>query len=255
MSDDILNEFKDVDGLEEVIEGIKDIGNFYKVLYKASKTKTDWDIQLDDEVDKLLQVKLARKILKTPIIYKPPLSDVIIRKSFYSLFLLINWVYWIHNPKTYDIGYNKQSKILECIMTSLDNFDKTKSFEEPNEEFYKKLKGIKWDKEGKTLFGKLNGIRWDINYEQLGLKNRNVYITEDHTITFLTACNAVNHNRDKMLEEDVIIAHKTYLKLLNTDITKINVLNEDLNQISPEFNMGSIETSDDELIKERTSKL
>lgn len=256
MTDDILNEFKDVDGLEEIIEGIKDLSNseVHGMLYKASKNKSSWNFELDDEVDEVLQVKYASKILKNPIIYRPPKTDVIIGRNFYSSFLLINWVYWIYDPETNDTGYYKQSKILERIMVLLDDFDRIGSFKEPNEEFYKKLKNTKWDKEGKTLFWKLKDIHYYVDYDIWGIRRvRTINLTEDHTLIFLAACNTVHRNSDQILPEDIVKAFKTYFKLLNTDITKLDVLQKDLNQINPESTVGPIETSDEELIKEKES--
>ena len=222
MTKDILNEFKNIDGLKEVIERIKDINNseIHEMFYKASKNKDRWGLELDSKADELLQVKYANKILKTPIIYKPPKTDVIIRRNFYSAFLLINWIYWIHNPKTNDTGYDEQIKILESLMISLDDFDKIESFKEPNEEFYKKLKNTTWDNNGKNLCEELNNTHGHIVFEKLGIrKGRSIYLTEEYTITFFAACNAVNQGRDKILPEDIVKAYKTYFKLLNTDIS------------------------------------
>ena len=253
-SQNILNEFKDVDGLEEIIHGIKDPSNseIHEMFYKASKNKSRWNLELDNKVDELLQVKYANEILKNPIIYKPPKTDVIIGRNFYSAFLLINWIYLIHDPETNDTGYDKQSKILERVMSLLDDFDRIEPFKGPNEEFYKKLKNIKWDEEGESLHEKITSIHGDIVHEKLGIRRgRSIYLTEHWTLIFLAACNTVNQGRDKILPEDIVKAYKAYFKLLNTDITKLDVLREDLDQISPESNMESIETSGEELIKEK----
>lgn len=44
---------------------------------------------------------------------------------------------------------------------------------------------------------------------------------ENFALTFLASCNVVNQDRDKILAENVVVAYKTYLKLLNTDISKL----------------------------------
>ncbi len=255
MTDDILNQFKDVDGLEEIIKGIKDLSNseVHEMLYKARKNKSSWNFELDDEVDEVLQTKYASKILKNPIIYRPPKTDVIIRRNFYSAFLLINWIYWIHDPETNDTGYDEQSKILERVMILLDDFDRIESFKEPDEEFYKKLKNTKWDEDGKAFHEKIDSIHGDIVHEKLGIRRgRSIFLTERWTLIFLAACNAVNQGRDDILPDDIVKAYKTYFKLLNT-YTKMDVLQEDLDQINPESTVGSIETPDGELIKEKES--
>ena len=106
-------------------------------------------------------------------------------------------------------------------MSLLNDFDKSVNFHPPDEEFYKKLKEIKWDKQGKKLFKKILGIRTDITFVRWG-SGTDVFRSGDNfALTLLAACNAVHHNRNMMLKEDVILAYKTYLKLLNTDISKL----------------------------------
>ncbi len=226
MTDDILNEFKDVGGLGEIIQGIKDLSNseIHEMFYKASKNKDRWGLELDGKADELLQVKYANKIFKNPILYRPPKTDVIIGRNFYSAFLLINWIYWLHDPETSDKGYDKQNEILERVMILLDDFDRIGSFKEPDEEFYKKLKNTKWSEEGKALHEKIDSMHGDIVHEKLGIRRgRSIFLTEHWTLIFLAACNTVNQGRDKILPEDIVKAYKTYFKLLNTYISKLDV--------------------------------
>jgi hypothetical protein len=42
-------------------------------------------------------------------------------------------------------------------------------------------------------------------------------------LTFLVACNAVKHDRDRMIEDDVVIAFKTFYKLIHADIDQISI--------------------------------
>jgi hypothetical protein len=107
-------------------------------------------------------------------------------------------------------------------MCLLDDFDKPIKIQPPDEEFYKKLRKIKWDKQGKKLFNNINRLRGDIG-DVRGMST-DFGTTEYFALGFLAACNAVNQNRSKMLPEDVVVAYRTYLKLLNTDITKLDVL-------------------------------
>ncbi len=106
-------------------------------------------------------------------------------------------------------------------MCTLGNFDKPISFQSPDEEFYKKLKKIKWDKQAKKLFGKIRNIRYHIKDVRWGGKSSTFDTTEYFAIIFLATCNAVNQGRNKILPEDVVVAHKTYFNLLNTDISKL----------------------------------
>ncbi|MGB9979520.1 hypothetical protein [Methanobacterium sp.] len=106
-------------------------------------------------------------------------------------------------------------------MSLLDDFDKPINFQPPDEEFYKKLKKIKWDKTAKKLFVKIRKIRRHIAVVRWGTKSSTFGSGEYFALIFFAACNAVNPGRDKILPEDIVISYKTYLKLLNTDISKL----------------------------------
>jgi hypothetical protein len=108
-------------------------------------------------------------------------------------------------------------------MSLLDDFDEPVNFQPPDKNFYQKLKKIKWNNGGKKLFWKLYDIRGAINLRRWGTETDVFESGENFALTFLAACNAVHQDRDKMLEDDVVRAYKTYLKLLNTDISKLEV--------------------------------
>ncbi|MEN6292421.1 MAG: hypothetical protein ABFD07_10475, partial [Methanobacterium sp.] len=105
----------------------------------------------------------------------------------------------------------------------LCDFDKPGEFQPPDEEFYQRLKKIKWDKTGKKLFSKLDRIRGGVQVDRWGTETHTFGSGENFALTFLAACNTVHQDRDRMLKEDVVMAYKTYLKLLNTDISKLEV--------------------------------
>jgi hypothetical protein len=229
LAEKTLNEFNGVEGLKEVIKGILSLkdSEIYEMFYKASVEGHEKGISVNETEEDLLefsQVKLAYEVLKTPPLYLPSLNDVIISTHFIAMMHVIIWRYYTCTNK--NLSQNDLSKahtiILERIMILLDDFDKSGEFQNPNKEFYQKLRKIKWNKEGKKLFWKLSNIRADIQYNKWG--STDVFRSgENFALTFLAACNAVNQDRGKILSEDVVVAYKTYLKLMDTDITKLEV--------------------------------
>ena len=227
LAEKTLNEFNGVEGLNEVIEGILNLkdSNVYEKFYKVSMEGHEKGISVKENENDLLkfpQVKLAAEVLKDPPLYLPPLNDVIISIHFISMMHIIIWRYYtcIHKNLSHNDLSKAHTVILERIMSLLDDFDKQGGFEKPDKEFYQKLKKIKWDKTGKKLFWKLSEIRAYIQYDKWG--STDVFRSgENFALTFLAACNAVHQDRDKILSEDVVMAYKTYLKLLNTDISKL----------------------------------
>ncbi len=229
IAEETIKKFNDVEDLKEVIDDILSLkdSKVYESFYKASMEGHEKGISVKETKKDLLefpQVKLAAEVLKDPTLYLPPLTDVIISIHFISMMHVIIWRYYTCTNKK--LSHNDLTKahtlILQQIMTLLDNFDKPGEFQPPDKEFYQKLKKIKWNKQGKKLFKKLSDLKFKISVATFD-SNSTFRTGENFALTFLAACNAVHHNRDKMLKEDVIMAYKTYLKLLNTDISKLDV--------------------------------
>lgn len=225
----ILRDFPDVEGLKGVLDDVQSLmdSEIYERVYKASKMdpkETSAYIDTVDDLLKLRQVKLASEVLKNPPLYISSLTGVIVATHFKAIFGLIREIDYAYTQKK--LGHKdtvKEHAILERLMSLLDDFNKPGEFQTPDNEFYKKLKEIKWDKQGKKLHKKIYDILYHLNDVRWG-EASTFSNGENFALTFLAACNAVNQNRNKILPEDVVIAYKTYLKLLNTDITKMNVL-------------------------------
>ncbi|MEN4017399.1 MAG: hypothetical protein PQ975_02195 [Methanobacterium sp.] len=224
----ILRSFPDVGGLKEVLDDVQSLmdSEVYGRMYKASEMDPEEMssyLESADELLKLRQVKLASEILKDPPLYVASLTGVIIfshfKATFGGLIPEIDSAYVQRKLNHKDTL--REHAILERLMSLLDDFDKPKDYPAPDEEFYQKLKKIKWDKQGKKLFKKIDRIRGDIGVVRWVSDSSTFETGENYSLTFLAACNAVNHTRDKILAEDVVVAYKTYLKLLNTDISKL----------------------------------
>jgi hypothetical protein len=227
----ILKDFPDVEGLKEVLDDVQSLmdSEVYGRMYKASEKDPEEKSSYIDTVDDLLklrQVKLASEILKEPPLYIAFLTGVIIFSHFKAIFggliRVIDFVYAQRKLNHKDTL--REHAILERLMSLLDDFDKPKDYQAPDEEFYQKLKKIKWDKQGKKLFKKIDRIRGDVAVVRWVSDSSTFGNGENYSLTFLAACNAVNQNRSKILPEDVVVAYRTYLNLLDTDITKLDVL-------------------------------
>jgi len=228
LAEKTLSEFNGVEGLSEVIDGVLSLkdSEVYERVYKNSKKDPKEMTSYIDTVDDLLelkQVKIASEVLKKPPLYIASLTGVIVATHFEALFVFIGGIHYAYAQKKLNRNSTvKEHAILERLMSLLDNFDKPEEFQKPDKEFYQELKKIKWDKTGKKLFKKLSDLKFEVQFET-GYGSSTFRTGENFALTFLAACNAVHQGRNKILPEDIIVAYKTYLKLLNTDISKLEV--------------------------------
>jgi len=226
----IKTEFGDIPGLDETIKGILSLqeSKIYEKVYEATLKIKRVKIEEQESVDELLkvpQVELASKILKKPIFYLPPFTDVIIATHFIGIISMLDFIRYAYKDKILSKEeLMKNYRLLEGIMSSLDQFDVVKDYGVPDEGYYRKLKQMKWDTQGKRLFQKLEDMRGKVMVDRdWGSASSTFQTGEMFMLGFLAACNALNHQRNSMLPEDVIIAYKTYFKLLNTDISKLEL--------------------------------
>jgi hypothetical protein len=222
----ILKNFPNVKGLKEVLDDVQSLmdSNIYEKVYEASNLEEEIGDFSPPSIEYLLnhyrQDRYSSKVLKNPSINL--FTDNIIFSHYLATTGTIGFVNYVYKKRKLSLSdLDKQHAVLERLMSLLDNFDEFRNFQPPTEEFYEKLKNIGWDRKAKKLFGKINRIRRDIKVVRWGSESTTFGTGENFTLTFLAACSAVNQNRDKILPEDVVVAHKTYFKLLNTDITKL----------------------------------
>ena len=225
---EILNKFNGIEGLNEVVNGVIGLSDseIYKKVYETTKTK-EGKLGGNETVEDLLefpQVKYATKVLKDPPLYVASLTGVIISSHFIGTVSMIDFITYAYKQEDLSPNdLNKNHSILERLMSSLNNFNTVNEYKAPDEEFYKKLKQIKWDKTGKKLFKGMSDLKFEISFEIFRSGFSSFGTGEDFALTFLAACNAVNQSRNKILPEDMVIAYKTYLKLLDTDISKLEM--------------------------------
>ncbi len=224
----ILKEFSEVNGLKEVLDCVQSLmdSEVYDKVYEASNLGEEIGNFSPPSVEYLLehyrQDRYASNVLKNPSLNL--FTDNIIFSHYLATSGTIGDVNYVYKGSKLSLNdLNLQHTVLERLMSLLDNFDKPVNFQPPDEEFYKKLKDIKWDKTAKKLYGKIHRIYRNIAVVRWVSDSSTFGNGEHRLLTFLAACNAVNQGRDKISSEDVVVAHKTYLKLLDTDISKLEV--------------------------------
>ena len=225
----ILRDFPDVKGLKEILDGVQSLmdSEIYEKVYEASNLgEAIGNFSAPSRetlMERYRQDRHAMNVLKDPPVYSPSLfTDTIISTHYLAVTGIIGFINYAYKQSKLSFGdLDNQHLLLEHLMCFLGDFDKPINFPPPDEEFYTKLKKIKWNKQAKKLFGKIRNIRYHIKDVRWGGKSSTFDTTEYFAINFLAACNSVNQGKNKILPEDVIVANRTYLKLLNTDITKL----------------------------------
>jgi len=108
------------------------------------------------------------------------------------------------------------------LIFGLDNFDKIQDWPRPTSEFFQKLKKIRWEnKNTKKFSDTLRLLKANLTMNAFSFPKYVQFIgIEMSVIELIAACSAVKGNREFINKEDVVIGFKTYLKLLNTDVTK-----------------------------------
>jgi len=111
------------------------------------------------------------------------------------------------------------------IVSLLEDFDSDIKTPKPSAEFFKRLGKVKWqNKQVKRLYNHIHGVNFMLMHNKWKGTERassSFCVTEEAFILLLSGCSAVICGRDKINTFDVIKANKTYLKLINTDISRL----------------------------------
>lgn len=165
---------------------------------------------------------------------------------FRSMRPLIETTYYLNSRHPFsweDILNIEFSGLDVCLLFALDQFDQIENIPEPTAEFFQKLGETQiFDKKTSDLYRKLTLIQMHIEGEIFGMNFRDFSTdygpTEDLFLQLLAGCNAVHHNREHIIEEDIIIAYKTFFKLIKTDVTQykaIPELVENMDEDNPDY--------------------
>jgi hypothetical protein len=245
----------EAEGMDEILFKINELkeSDLYVKLMNAFKSETyseGWDTENfadgkrafnKDEVDYVKSLELARRNLHLGGLFNTILTpSMITAKEFLTIHLMIHYTYVVFSGKATDWNDRLNiyfSRLDERLIFGMENFDELKLEDLPEikSKYFKALKKLKWkDKNTKDLYKKLTELMGEIRDYSRDYPNlteragwmTNYGVTEDFFIKTLAACNAVNNNREKIEDQDIIRAYKTFFKLIKTDVTEYKAIPE-----------------------------
>ncbi|MDP3485836.1 MAG: hypothetical protein Q8S06_10090, partial [Methanobacteriaceae archaeon] len=102
------------------------------------------------------------------------------------------------------------------------DFDRIEENPEITNDFFQKLKKIKWEnRKTKDFYSRMERVLRFHAFNGYGVKEASFLTTQMDIILFLSGCSSVKENRQKIITEDVLIAYKTLFKIIRTDISKL----------------------------------
>lgn len=212
---------ENVKGLEEVLN---DLDNIKSSDIYLKLIDSDLDLHLEDRARNRM-IDLADQIMREDKLDSafPSLKGHIIGFiDFCNLYLFLENIYTIYkggNLLKDDYNNIYFSGLDEQIALGMEKFNGINKVPESTLEFFEKIFNMKWDNDkSKKFLEKFEGLRnyYMINYYD---DHYNFVIEENRLIKFLTVCSAYSRNKTTAGKEDVLTAHKTYFKLINTDLT------------------------------------
>lgn len=229
----IEQEFGNIQGLSDILEHTKNLFGceIYLKIFKEAKNTAEKDYErLNISVDKNSSnnESLSNKypqltyasVLSKPLIYLPSLhGDLIIYTMFISTFTLLSTI--CNVKSSHLVRVERIFNLMDKVMVLFDEFNQDLDYTPPTQNFYDKLKTIKWDKKSKKLFSKIQNIRnniTNVNSKNMDMYNTRFNLTENYLLIFLAASSAVKREDLNITMEDVVRSHKTYYKLINMDL-------------------------------------
>lgn len=215
---------------------------FYKDLMLAFNADKDYTrvLTFDELYNNLLLVLAAENLPKTNI------KTIAFSKTDLNVFKtmqpFIDTIYFMNIGQKFfweDVLNTFFSGLDARLMFGLDKFDELKEVPEPTAGFFKKLGETQIaSKETSDLYLTLFNLEMDIQNEIFGMNfsdfDSDYPPTESGFIQLLAGCSAVHQGRETINSEDVIVAYKTFLKFIKTDITVFKAPQSIIDSI-PEF--------------------
>jgi hypothetical protein len=230
---------QDVPGLEFIINFITDNSN--SGLYEESIRAYDsikskfywWEKSIHNEMPENSVYFLAHENLEYINYFNfiPQKSASII--NFFMFMCMYDFIairYFMTTKKELDELDVKNvylSGLDEQLIFCLDKFDQLSDWPQPTAEFFQKLKKIRWQNKNTKKFSNTLGLlKVNMTMTSLCLPQYAQFNgIEKAVIEIIAGSSAVKDGREFINKEDVIIGFKTYLKLLNTDVTKYKTRN------------------------------
>jgi len=233
-SDKVLKNYLNIYGLENILsdtlvqidskpfdilaKNFENYVNEYNEKYPVGEFEIG---SLRDKFPILKYSLILEENLKVKLLYAFNLTDVIIYEHFSSIMVFFIAILAIKDHSDDKFSDEKIFGLTNKVMMLLDDFDQDSSLSSVDEDFFKGLKGVKWDKKASKLFEKILSVQFDIlslTITEVFSNIRKISGNYRFTLTMLAACSAVNRGSDRMEYEDVICAFRTFYKLLDADI-------------------------------------
>lgn len=235
----------EVEGMDEILNEIKNLKEtgLYKRLITAFKTENRLKKDRLITSEELLTIpilELADENLRFGGLLTTVFTrSLIVAKIFLSIYSFIEFIYCMFagRPTNWDDALNIFfSGLDERIIFALDKFDETdfNDLPKPTTEYFQMLRKVRWKNErAKKTYDKLTKLMFEIMDAVLDFPPLKEWLptyrsTEDLFILLLAGCSAVNNERVNIEAEDVLIAYKTFFKLIKTDVTKYKAIPERL---------------------------
>jgi hypothetical protein len=168
---------------------------------------------------------LAKKNLQPPLM--PHISTKIVYLRLVNDYTFFEYFYYMNTGtplSAEDMANIYYGGLGERVMLLLDKFDESETTPPIDEEFFKVLKEVKWQRQSKKVFYKILLLLDELesNYHFFTMFKSE----ETLFVPLLCFCSAASDNRTLVSEEDVVKGFKTYIKLMKSDVTKYKAKNE-----------------------------
>ncbi|MEN4017178.1 MAG: hypothetical protein PQ975_02815 [Methanobacterium sp.] len=215
----------DLDELMTELHFLIDSGYYHNLLEIYYNWKEPVPLLSDNTTEIALESSLlvmaAENLKNFPVKF---LSDLIDYNTFYFFFPFLEWIYSMNLGRQLtaeDVRKIFKNDIGERIVFALEDFDKINEISKPTPEFFQKLRKLKWkNRQTKKIYNEVNKIVSLFIFKKYSFKESSFSIRQEDIVLFLAGCSAVNKEKEKIDEKDVIRAYKTLFKIIKTDISK-----------------------------------
>jgi len=237
----------EIEGFKDVLTEIKDLKKselYEKIINAVTVDRLDPEQNRKFTFEEGSQVRLlkaARGVLSFGGLLTNIFSSSIISLRDVTLIhVYLESIYYVESgkPLKWDDSLNVYfSGLDEHIVFALDKFDEVylEDLPEPTPEYFEAIKKVRWkDRKTKKFYAALTELMQETTNLVLNYPNLDVWIKriseykaiEDLFILTIAGCSAVNDGRLEIEAEDVVMAYKTFFKLIKTDVTKYKAIPE-----------------------------
>lgn len=217
---------EDIDGLVVLLIELLDSGIYFDLFDIFSNWKEPVSAMSDNSLE-IASESYLLTLAHENLNHKPGIfsSDLINYPMFYYFFPFLEWIYSMNLERDLmpdDVLNLFKSGLGEKITFYLLDFDRIEENPEITNDFFQKLKKIKWEnRKTKDFYSRMERVLRFHAFNGYGVKEASFLTTQMDIILFLSGCSSVKENRQKIITEDVLIAYKTLFKIISTDISKL----------------------------------